>query len=150
MRATVFVAAAAFVMLACNSPLSSNTVSPSAPPASPSPAASPKPSPVITTPSPSPTPVPSPPPTLNVAIVQSDYGALSAQTDAGANCSARVYLPNGQQLTGLRNPQTADGNGMVAWTYAQSPTDPGTGTHVVNCSNGHLSGRAEWPFQVGA
>ena len=150
MRATVLVAAAASAMLACTSPLGSNTVSPTVPPSSPSPAASLKPSPVITTPSPSPTPVPSPPPTLNVAIVQSDYGALSAQTDAGASCSARVYLPNGHQMTGLRNPQTADANGTVSWTYAQSPTDPGTGDHVVDCSNGHLSGKAEWPFQVGA
>jgi hypothetical protein len=53
-------------------------------------------------------------------------------------------------VSGLRNPQTADGNGIVSWMYAQTPTDPGTGDHVVDCSNGHLSGKAEWPFQVGA
>lgn len=149
MRATVFVVAAAFVLLSCSTPLTSNATPPSANPASPTPQASPLPSPVFN-PSPSPTPVPSPPPTLNVAIVQSDYGALSAQTESGASCSARVYLPNGNQLGGIHNPQTADGNGMVAWTYKQSPTDPGTGDHVVDCSNGHLSGKAEFPFQVGA
>lgn len=149
MRATLCAAAAAFAVMSCTTPLTSNTTPPSAAPASPSAAASPAPSPIIT-PSPSPTPVPSPPPTLNVAITRSDYGALSAQTDPGASCTARVFLPNGQQLSGLRNPQIADGNGTVSWTYTQTPTDPGTGDNVVNCSNGHLSGRAEFPFQVGA
>lgn len=149
MRATVCVAAAAFAMLSCTAPLTSNTTPPSPNPASPTPQASPLPSPIVT-PSPSPTPVPTPPPTLNVAIVQSDYGRLTVQTDPGASCSARVYLPNGHQVGGLSNPQIADGNGTVAWTYPQTPTDPGTGTHVVDCLSGHLGGKAEWPFQVGA
>src|ERR1700736_1705718 len=132
MRATVCIAATAFVLLWCSTPLTSSTTPPSPNPPSPSPQASPLPSPIVS-PSPSPSPVPSPPPSLNVAIVPSDYGRLTVQTDPGASCSARVYLPNGKQLTGLRNPQTADSNGTVTWTYPQTPTDPGTGTHVVDC-----------------
>ena len=148
MRATLCVAAAAFAVMSCTTPLTSNTTPPSPNPASPTPA-SPLPSPIVR-PSPSPTPVPTPPPTLNVAIVQSDYGRLTVQTDPGASCSARAYLPNGHQVGGLHNPQIADGNGTVSWTYPQTPTDPGTGTHVVDCLSGHLGGKAEFPFQVGA
>src|ERR1700730_3944818 len=98
MRATVCIAATAFVLLSCSSALASSPTPPS-----PSPQASPWPTPIVS-PSPSPSPVPSPPPSLNVAIVQSDYGRLTVQTDPGASCSARVYLPNGKQLTRLRNP----------------------------------------------
>ena len=92
-----------------------------------------------------PSPVPSPPTSLYIGIAGSDYGSIDAQTLAGATCNARAILPNGKDAPGLRNPETADAGGNVAWIYPQGPTETGNGTHVVSCTHNGLSGNT-WTY----
>jgi hypothetical protein len=84
-----------------------------------------------------------------------DYGFFSAQTATGAVCTLRAVLPNGQDAPGLRNPQVAGYDaaaqmGVAHWTYAQPPTEQGTGTHLVRCSFNGLEGTAWMYFEVGS
>lgn len=151
MRVAACVAAASFALIAC-SPFGGTATT-----SSPTPAATPNPSPEqLPTPSPTPTPEPTPSPvaptpvTLYLQLLLSDYGFLSAQTVAGATCTARATLPNGSSPPGLRNPQVAGSDGMVSWSYPQPTTDAGTGVHIVSCSSGALSATQSINFQVGA
>jgi hypothetical protein len=77
-----------------------------------------------------------------------EYGSISALTEPGAVCTARAILPNGQDAGGLHNPQVADTRGIVGWVYAQAPTDPGQGVHIVMCTLNGLSGFNEANFEV--
>ena len=124
-------------------PLVSSSQTPT--PALPSP--SPAPSPI---PTPTATPGPTPPPSLYVWILEGDqYGNVRAQTEAGATCSMRAILPDGSDAPGIRNPQTARPDGIVAWIYSQLPTDEGMGMHTVSCTLNGLSGTAWVYFEVG-
>jgi hypothetical protein len=150
MRLSLLIASVMLMPLVGCGP-STGTVTPtvsSSPVATPSPTPSPSPEPTVLPPSPS--PVPSPPPSLYIGISGSEYGSIDVQTQAGATCTARAILPNGKDAPGLRNPETADAVGHVAWTYPQSPTQTGNGSHVVSCSHNGLSATAYAVFQVGS
>ncbi|HKW71752.1 MAG TPA: hypothetical protein VJQ08_02870 [Candidatus Dormibacteraeota bacterium] len=146
-RAAACLAASLALMAACSPGSSSSTPTPVVKNQSPSPSAVPSASATA-----APTLAPTPPPTpfLYLLILQSEYGSLSAQTEAGASCSATAQLPNGQAAGGVRNPQTADASGMVYWTYPQPSTAEGTGTHTVRCSRDGLSASNWAYFQIGA
>lgn len=113
-----------------------------------------------TVPSPSPSPSPSPkaspsapasPAGLYLQILQSEYGYLSAQTEAGATCSASGSLPDGRPLGGLANPQLAGADGMVSWRYPQAVTGTtGDGVHTVSCSSRGYSASQQANFILGA
>jgi hypothetical protein len=88
---------------------------------------------------------------LSVRITASSYGAISAQTAAGATCTVSSVLPSGGAGTsaGLRETHTADGGGRVSWSYQRGTnTKPGTGTHTVRCTLGGASATASAPFSV--
>lgn len=148
-RAAACLAISVAILGACVPGSSSPTPTPVAKKPSPSPTAirsiSPTPFPL-----PSQVPEPSQAPSLYLQIQQSEYGALSVQTAAGASCSAVATLPNGQNAGGLRNPQTADGNGVITWWYPHPATAEGNGTHRVQCSKSGLSASNYASFLVGA
>lgn len=127
-----------------HAPLLSSSPTPTPAPPSPSPTPSPIPTPTAT-------PAPTPPPSLYVWILEGDqYGNVRAQTEPGATCSMRATLPDGSDAPGIRNPQTARPDGIVAWIYSQLPTDEGMGTHTVSCTLNGLSGTAWVYFEVGS
>jgi len=149
MRPWLPVAAALLLLSAACSPFGGTaTASPT-----PSPAAIPSPSP-SPTPSPTPTPSPSPSPTpkatsLFVQIVSADWGDITAQTEVGASCNARV-LVNGKDVPGVSNPKVADAAGTANWMYPTPPTQTGqTGQAIVTCSHNGLSGTSSNFFPVG-
>lgn len=76
------------------------------------------------------------------------YGSIRARTLSGATCNARAILPDGTDAPGLRNPQVADQQGIVNWSYVQLPTDEGRGIHEVACSLNGLDGMAVMYFSV--
>jgi hypothetical protein len=82
--------------------------------------------------------------------MSSDYGAVTAQTVAGAHCNLRAVLPNGQNAAGVSNPKVAGSGGYVGWDYPQPGTDTGTGNHIVGCTYNGLSGTAYATFGVGS
>ncbi len=101
-------------------------------------------------PAPAATPVLAPP-GLTVTITASRYGYVAATTASGALCVAGALLPTGAQSTaaGLAASYAADANGFVSWTYNTSvSTTPGTGVHVVTCSNGGPAVSANASFTV--
>jgi hypothetical protein len=115
--------------------------------AGPSPASpSPTPTPIPTfIPSPTPTAAPTAPsPSLGVQITVSQYGSVEAFTQAGASCSLSATYSNGSPVSGITNPQRADGSGHLQWTYPQLANPPGLpgspGTHTVTCTLNGLSG----------
>ena len=148
-RRAACLAALLAILAACAPGPSSTTQTPVAKKPSPSPTATRTKSPTPL-PEPSQVPEPSQAPSLYLQIQQSEYGALSAQTASGALCSASATLPNGQNAGGLRNPQTADANGVVTWWYPHPATDEGSGTHRVQCSREGLSASNWAYFLVGA
>jgi hypothetical protein len=87
-------------------------------------------------------PVPQPVPATGVQLSSVAGGrpggraSVVAQTTPGASCSISYRTPAGTSSTaqGL-TPKTADGNGMVSWSWEIGPsTRPGTGTVVVTCN----------------
>jgi hypothetical protein len=85
-----------------------------------------------------------------IQFIQSDYGAITIQTQPGAVCSASGNRPDGSGIGGIQNPKAAGADGTISWTYPQPATAPGTGVHNVTCSwNGQSTGFSA-PFQVGA
>jgi len=87
-------------------------------------------------------PVPQPVPATGVQLSSVAGGrpggraSVVAQTTPGASCSISYRTPAGTPSTaqGL-TPKTADGNGLVSWTWEIGPsTRPGTGTVVVTCN----------------
>ncbi len=87
-------------------------------------------------------PVPQPVPATGVQLSSVAGGrpggraSVVAQTTPGASCSISYLTPAGTSSTaqGL-TPKTADGNGVVSWTWEiGTSTRPGTGTVVVTCN----------------
>jgi hypothetical protein len=79
-----------------------------------------------------------------VNINVSQYGFVEAFTQAGASCSLSATYSDGSSVSGVRNPQAADSDGRVQWSYPQLADPPGVagsaGTHKVTCTLGGLSG----------
>jgi hypothetical protein len=88
-------------------------------------------------------------PTFGLQITQSQNGAVSATTKAGAACIAYAQLPDKSFVTSnlLAVVKTADGVGKVSWAY---PTQPGSGTatHFVECTSNGETHVASAPFNV--
>ena len=91
---------------------------------------------------PTPTPIPTNPPSTGVTFLQVTGGPPGAnayvkvQTAANASCSISYVTPigNPSNAQGLVS-KTADGTGIVDWTWKISPgTTPGTGTVTVTCN----------------
>ena len=87
-------------------------------------------------------PVPQPLPDMGVQLRSVAGGrpggraSVVAQTTPGASCSISYRTPAGTSSTaqGLTR-KTADGNGVVSWTWEiGTSTRPGTGTVVVTCN----------------
>jgi len=87
-------------------------------------------------------PVPQPVPATGVQLSSVAGGrpggraSVVAQTTPGASCSISYRTPAGTSSTaqGL-TPKTADGNGVVSWTWEIGTSiRPGTGTVVVTCN----------------
>ena len=138
--------AAALVIIGCDVP-GTASVSPTPVRTSPSPSLIPSPS---ASPKPSPTPIPEPSPVVFIQFSQSDYGAITIQTQPGAVCSASGSRPDGSAIGGIRNPQVAGSSGAAQWAYPQTATAPGTGQHNVSCSWNGQSTSFSAPFEVGS
>jgi hypothetical protein len=119
---------------------------------SPTPAISPPPSPApIPTPSVAPTAPPPPPPaSLAVQITVSQYGSVVALANTGATCSLTATYPDGSPVAGVSNPQAANADSRVQWSYPQlsrPPYAPGSaGTHRVACTWNGLTDSDTKPF----
>jgi hypothetical protein len=78
-----------------------------------------------------------------------DYGYISASTVAGSTCNARAIVPYGKEVVGIKNPQAADANGNLLWTYATPAVETGTGEAIVGCTHNGLNGTAYAYFATG-
>lgn len=108
-----------------------------APAPDPSPTPTPAPSPSTPASSPSQAPAPSPPEppaSVFVRFTGSQPGLISIVTLPGAACRASAQRSDGSQydISELRQPRGADGDGRLTWTY--STTGVTTGSHVVTCN----------------
>ena len=85
-----------------------------------------------------------------IQFTQSDYGSIGVWTQPGAVCNASGTRPDGSTISGIRNPQTANGQGLASWGYPQWPTATGSGLHNVSCSWHGQSTSFSAPFDVGS
>jgi hypothetical protein len=61
-----------------------------------------------------------------------------AGTSSGASCVLSGTYSDGSPVAGIRNPQVADADGAVQWSYPQLANPPGVpggaGVHKVTCT----------------
>jgi hypothetical protein len=85
-----------------------------------------------------------------VQITSADWGDITAQTEVGANCNARVVV-NGKDVPGVSNPKVANTAGTVDWMYPTPPTQNTgqMGEAIVSCTHNGLGGTSSSFFPVG-
>lgn len=103
------------------------------------------------------TPEPTEPPGLTLAVAFTSLKAVSAgsyataavKTAAGAACTIDVEYKSGPSTAAGLGPKTADGKGLVTWSWkVGAKTSPGSWPVTVSCSKGGVSGEVTADLKV--
>ena len=89
--------------------------------------------------------------TLKVSVSDARYGALSATTVSGAECSALLRVRPGhfgEQPQSLLPSVTANASGVATWTYSAPRVPRSIGTYSVTCTTSTLTGSANGSFDI--
>lgn len=89
--------------------------------------------------------------TLKVSVSDARYGALTATTASGAECSGQVRVRAGhfgEQPQTLLPLVTANASGVARWTYSAPRVPRGIGTYSVTCTTPMLNGTTTGSFDI--